>query len=166
MGMPDANPFRIVDIQLDERTVVRRTPEIDHDRAVAIFDLLEENHFKPVEAEGGPFVVHLSIEEGRLVMDILEEDGSRYGKHILSLRPLSRAVKDYFEICASYYDAIKTASPQKIEALDMARRGVHNEAAELLKDRLASKVEVDMDTARRLFTLISVLHLRPEGVPR
>jgi len=99
-------------------------------------------------------------------MDIQLEDGSHHGKHILSLRPLSRTVKDYFEICASYYDAIKTASPQKIEALDMARKGVHDEAAELLKDRLEGKVEVDLDTARRLFTLISVLHLRPDGTIR
>ena len=164
MGASDT--FRIVDIQLDERSVVRRTPEIEHDRSVAIFDLLEENHFRPEGSEGGPFALHLSITEGRLVVDIHMEDGANFGKHILSLRPFSRVVKDYFEICASYYDAIKASSPQKIEALDMARRGVHDEAAELLKDRLEGKVEVDMDTARRLFTLIAVLHLRPDGTVR
>lgn len=164
--MNASDTFRIVDIQLDERSVVRRTPEIEHDRSVAIFDLLEENHFRPHTAEAGPFALHLSITEGRLVVDIQLEDGSPVGKHILSLRPFSRVVKDYFEICASYYDAIKTSSPQKIEALDMARRGVHDEAAELLKDRLEDKVDVDMDTARRLFTLIAVLHLRPDGTVR
>jgi len=161
-----SDTFRIVDIKLDERSVIRRTPEIEHDRSVAIFDLLEENHFHPTGSEGGPYAVHLGIEEGRLVIDIRLEDGSQHGKHILSLRPFSRAVKDYFEICASYYDAIKSASPQKIEALDMARKGVHDEAAELLKDRLEGKIDVDGDTARRLFTLISVLHLRPDGTVR
>ena len=130
------NPYRIVDIVLDEKSVIRRTPEIDHDRSVAIFDLLEENHFRPEGSDGGPYNLHLSIAEGRVVVDISLAEGDSVGKHILSLRPFSRVVKDYFEICASYYDAIKTSSPQKIEALDMARRGVHDEAAELLKDRL------------------------------
>jgi len=161
--MNQANDFRIADIKLDERSVIRRTPEIDHDRSVAIFDLLEENHFAPAGSDGGPYALHLSIEEGRLVVDIRLEDGSAHGRHIFSLRPFSRVVKDYFEICASYYDAIKSSSPQKIEALDMARRGVHDEAAELLRDRLDGKIDVDVDTARRLFTLISVLHLRPDG---
>ncbi len=164
--MNKTSVYRIADIKLDERSVVRRTPEIEHDRSVAIFDLLDDNHFAPAQSEGGPYALHLSIEEGRLVIDIRLEDGSAHHKHILSLRPFSRVVKDYFGICASYYDAIKTASPQKIEALDMARRGVHDEAAELLKDRLEGKIEVDLDTARRLFTLISVLHLRPEGTIR
>jgi len=164
--MADNGPHKIIDISLDERSVIRRTPEIEHDRSVAIFDLLEDNHFRPEGADGGPYILHLSIEEGRLVVDIAHREGSAVGKHLLSLRPFSRVVKDYFEICASYYDAIKTSSPQKIEALDMARRGVHDEAAELLKDRLEGKIEVDMDTARRLFTLISVLHLRPETTLR
>ncbi len=161
--MSEGGNYRVVDISLDERSVVRRTPEIDHDRSVAIFDLLEENHFKPKGSPGGPYALRLSIEEGRLVVDIHLEDGEPHGRHVLSLRPFSKVVKDYFEICASYYDSIKTAAPQKIEALDMARKGVHDEAAELLKDRLEGKIEVDMDTARRLFTLISVLHLRPDG---
>lgn len=164
--MVEPSPFRIVDILLDERSVIRRTPEIDHDRSVAIFDLLEDNHFRPEGSEGGPYALKLSIEEGRLVVDIALGEGDPVGKHILSLRPFSRVVKDYFEICASYYNAIKSSSPQKIEALDMARRGIHDEAAELLKDRLEGKIEVDIDTARRLFTLISVLHLRPDATIR
>ncbi len=157
---------RIVEIELDERSVVRRTPEIEHERSIAIFDLLEDNTFRPIGSEAGPFALKLSIEEGRLVIDIRLTNGDPHGRHVLSLRPFRKVVKDYFEICESYFEAIKSSAPQRIEALDMARRGIHNEAADLLMDRLEGKIETDSDTARRLFTLIAVLHLRPEAMDR
>ncbi len=163
----NADPaHRIVEIELDEKSVVRRTPEIEHERSIAIFDLLEENTFRPAGSEGGPYALRLSIQEGRLVIDIRLIDGEAQSRHVLSLRPFSKVVRDYFEICESYFSAIKSSAPQRIEALDMARRGVHNEAADLLLDRLEGKIETDSDTARRLFTLIAVLHLRPEGLTR
>lgn len=157
---------RIIEIDLDEKSVVRRTPEIEHERSIAIFDILEENTFRPLGSNGGPFALRLSIEEGRLVMDIRLANGEAHSRHVLSLRPFRKVVKDYFEICESYFEAIKSSAPQRIEALDMARRGIHNEAADLLLDRLEGKIETDPDTARRLFTLIAVLHLRPEGMSR
>tara|TARA_R110002110_G_scaffold30881_4_gene109244 strand:+ start:1454 stop:1984 length:531 start_codon:yes stop_codon:yes gene_type:complete len=151
---------RIVDLVLDERTVMRRSPDVEHERKVAIFDLLEENSFAPVGSDGGPYVLHLSIEENRLVFDIRLESGDLHGKMLLSLTPFRRIIKDYFMICESYYDAIKTAAPAQIEAIDMGRRGLHNEGSELLKERLAGKIGMDFDTARRLFTLICVLHIK------
>lgn len=152
--------YRIVDLVLDERTVMRRSPDVEHERKVAIFDLLEENSFAPVGSEGGPYILHLSIEENRLVFDIRLESGDLHGKMLLSLTPFRRIIKDYFMICESYYDAIKTAAPAQIEAIDMGRRGLHNEGSELLKERLAGKIGMDFDTARRLFTLICVLHIK------
>ncbi|PKQ08785.1 MAG: hypothetical protein CVT73_05860 [Alphaproteobacteria bacterium HGW-Alphaproteobacteria-12] len=152
--------YRIVDLVLDERTVMRRSPDVEHERKVAIFDLLEENSFTPVGSDGGPYVLHLSIEENRLVFDIRLESGDLHGKMLLSLTPFRRIIKDYFMICESYYDAIKTAAPAQIEAIDMGRRGLHNEGSELLKERLAGKIGMDFDTARRLFTLICVLHIK------
>ena len=156
---PD-NSRRIAKVSLDERTVVRRSAEIEHERAVAIFDLIEENSFAPAGADGGPYSLHLSIEESRLVLDIRSEDDQPIGKVMLALGPFRRVVKDYFTVCESYYAAIKTASPSQIEAIDMGRRGLHNEGAELLRERLAGKIEIDGNTARRLFTLICVLHIR------
>jgi len=163
---PDAaGAFRIADLILDERTVVRRSPDVEHERKVAIFDLLEENSFAPVGSSGGPYVLHLAIEENRLVFDIRLEpaagvDAEPHGKVLLSLTPFRKLIKDYFLICESYYDAIKTAAPAQIEAIDMGRRGLHNEGSQLLKDRLEGKIEIDFDTARRLFTLICVLHIK------
>jgi len=155
---PDSH--RIINVFLDERSVVRRSAEVEHERAVAIFDLIEENRFVPVSSEGGPYNLHLSIEENRLVLDIRTEADSLVGKVMLALGPFRRVVKDYFTVCESYYAAIKTSSPSQIEAIDMGRRGLHNEGAELLKERLAGKIELDGNTARRLFTLICVLHIR------
>lgn len=152
--------FRIAELVLDERTVMRRSPDVEHERKVAIFDLLEENSFAPAGSDGGPYLLHLAIEENRLVFDIRLEDGEAHGKIMLSLSPFRKIIKDYFLICESYYDAIKTAAPAQIEAIDMGRRGLHNEGSELLRERLTGKVEIDFDTSRRLFTLICVLHIK------
>ena len=149
---------RLVKVTLDENSIGRSSPDIEHERAVAIYDLLEDNSFAPADHDGGPYALHLSITENRLVFDIRLEDGSPLMAHLLSLTPLRRIVKDYFLICDSYYKAIRTATPNQIEAIDMGRRGLHNEGSELLMERLKEKIEVDFDTARRLFMLICVLH--------
>lgn len=149
---------RLVKVTLDENSIGRSSPDIEHERAVAIYDLLEDNSFAPADHDGGPYTLHLSITENRLVFDIRLEDGSPLMAHLLSLTPLRRIVKDYFLICDSYYKAIRTATPSQIEAIDMGRRGLHNEGSELLMERLKEKISVDFDTARRLFTLICVLH--------
>jgi len=151
---------RIVKVSLDERTVVRRSAEVEHERAVAIFDLIEENQFAPAGSGEGPYSLHLGIEENRLVLDIRSEVDEPLGKVMLALGPFRRVVKDYFTVCESYYAAIRTSSPSQIEAIDMGRRSLHNEGAQLLRDRLKGKIEVDSNTARRLFTLICVLHIR------
>jgi uncharacterized protein (UPF0262 family) len=153
---------RLIDVQLDERTLVRRSPDIEHERKVAIFDLLEQNVFSPIGSHDtqGPFTLFLGIEENRLVFDIRDAETQPLGKIILALSPFRRIVKDYFAICESYFDAIKTATPSKIETIDMARRGVHNEGSTLLMERLKGKIDTDFDSARRLFTLICVLHIR------
>jgi uncharacterized protein (UPF0262 family) len=151
---------RIVKLFLDERTVVRRSPEVEHERAVAIFDLIEDNRFAPIGDYVGPYVLHLAIEENRLIFDIRDENDQPLGRIPLPLSPFRRVIKDYFTVCESYFEAIKTAPPSHIEALDMGRRGLHNEGSELLLDRLAGKIELDLNTARRLFTLICVLHIR------
>ncbi len=149
---------RLCKITLDENSIGRSGPDIEHERAVAIYDLLEDNSFAPVDQDAGPYMLHLSISESRLVFDIRREDGSPLMAHLLSLTPLRRIVKDYFLICDSYYKAIRSATPSQIEAIDMGRRGLHNEGSELLMERLKEKIAVDFDTARRLFTLICVLH--------
>jgi uncharacterized protein (UPF0262 family) len=156
--VPEAQ--RIAKITLDEKTVVRRNADIEHERAVAIFDLLEENSFAPVAGYEGPFHLDLAIEENRLVLDIRSTDDVSLERVALSLAPFRGIVKDYFLICESYFAAIKRASPMQIEAIDMGRRGLHNEGSELLRERLADKVVVDLNTARRLFTLVCVLHIR------
>ncbi len=156
MGEP-----RIVSLNLDEKTVVRRSPEIEHERAVAIYDLLEENRFAPLGHDGGPYQLNLSVEDRqRLVMDIRQESGDAVERLTMSLTPFRRIVKDYFQICGSYFDAIKRLTPSQIETIDMARRGLHNEGSEMLAERLKDKVDMDRDTSRRLFTLICVLHIR------
>ena len=149
---------RLIKITLDEGSIGRSGPDIEHERAVAIYDLIEENVFAPADHAGGPYALHLAIVENRLVFDIRLADGSPVVAHHLSLTPLRRIVKDYFMVCDSYYQAIRTASAAQIEAIDMGRRGLHNEGSELLMERLKDKVVVDLDTARRLFTLICVLH--------
>jgi uncharacterized protein (UPF0262 family) len=155
---PEKPSRRLIKITLDEGSIGRSSPDIEHERAVAIYDLIEDNSFAPVDHDGGPYMLHLSISENRLVFDIRREDGTPLMAHLLSLTPLRRIVKDYFLICDSYYKAIRTATPSQIEAIDMGRRGLHNEGSDLLMERLKEKVEVDHDTARRLFTLICVLH--------
>jgi uncharacterized protein (UPF0262 family) len=149
---------RLVKITLDEGSIGRSGPDIEHERAVAIYDLIEDNSFAPADHDGGPYALLLSITENRLVFDIREENGTPVMAHVLSLTPLRRIVKDYFMICDSYYKAIRTATPAQIEAIDMGRRGLHNEGSELLQQRLKEKIELDFDTARRLFTLICVLY--------
>ena len=152
--------FRLASVTLDEHTLRRRTREIDQEREIAIYDLLEANCFRPQGSTGGPYGLSLSIEEGRLVFDISLEDGTHHGRVMLSLTPFRRVVKDYFLVCDSYFKAIRTAPPSQIEALDMGRRGLHDEGSHLLMERLRGKIELDFDTARRLFTLICVLHLK------
>lgn len=153
---------RITHITIDEAGLARATREIEQERKVAIFDLLEENHFslppredRPVPA--GPYHLGLAIREGRLVMDITTEAAEKAGEFHLSLGPFRQVVKDYFQICESYFEAVKRLAPSQIEAIDMARRGIHNEGARVLQERLDGKVALDTATARRLFTLICVL---------
>ena len=149
---------RIANVTLDEHTVVRRSPEVEHERAVAIFDLLEENYFAPLGDDRGPYRLHLAIVESRLTIGITAADGTVIDGVALALNSFRRLVKDYFTVCDSYYAAIKRSSPAQIEAIDMGRRGIHNEGSDILMERLKDKVVVDLDTARRLFTLICVLH--------
>ena len=151
---------RLISVDLDETTIGRAPPDIEHERAVAIYDLIDQNVFQPVGQPDGPFRLALSLVERRLIFDIRSEVGEPLVVHILSLTPFRRIVKDYFLICESYYQAIKTGSPNRIEAIDMGRRGLHNEGSHLLMERLEGKVAVDLDTARRLFTLLCVLHWR------
>lgn len=158
--MSDNDQNRIAEIFLDEKTVVRRAAHVEHERKVAIYDLLEENFFHPDGDDGGPYVLHLGIEETRLVLDIRREDDTPVDKIMLPLKSFHKIVKDYFMICESYFEAIKTAPPSRIEALDMGRRGLHNEGSEILRERLEGKVNLDRPTARRLFTLVCVLHIR------
>lgn len=154
----DDDNRRLVAITLDEASIGRSNADIEHERAVAIYDLIDENSFAPVGDSGGPYALRLAIAENRLVFDISRADGSPVVTHMLSLTPFRRIVKDYFLVCESYYQAIRTSTPSQIEAIDMGRRGLHNEGSHLLLERLESKVEMDFDTARRLFTLICVLH--------
>lgn len=159
--MPDP---RISHIELDEATILWRNADIEQERRIAIFDLIEDNTFKPVRSytagHHGPYRLKLSVRDGRLVLEIDEEAGEPLETLILGLARFRRPIREYFAICESYYQAIRKATPQEIETIDMARRGVHNEAAELLLERLEGKVETDFPTARRLFTLICVLHIR------
>ncbi|MGB0683548.1 MAG: UPF0262 family protein [Magnetovibrionaceae bacterium] len=154
---------RICDIRVEEHERVRHSPQIEHERKVAIFDLLEENTFEPLGDFDGPFKVRLSMAEHRLIFDIDDTDDQPLTRFNLSLRSLRSVIKDYFLICDSYFKAIKTKTASQIEAIDMARRGLHNEGAERLQERLEGKVTIDQGTARRLFTLICVMHIRPDG---
>lgn len=151
---------RIASIEIDESSLAPAGPDADHERKVAIFDILEGNTFRLVGHEGGPYNIVLSLADNRLVFDIAEADGTPVRKLMLSLTALRRVIKDYFMICDSYYDAIRNSTPSQIEAIDMGRRGLHNEGSQLLTERLAEKAEVDFDTARRLFTLVCALHAR------
>ncbi|MBN9031660.1 MAG: hypothetical protein BGO05_27415 [Rhizobiales bacterium 63-7] len=157
--MAASGTHRLCDVVLDE-TIGRSTPDVEHERAVAIFDLIEENSFAPVGHPGGPYRLNLSLMDSKLVLAIKTESGEDVTTHILSLTPFRRTIKDYFMICESYYEAIRSATPSRIEAIDMGRRGIHNEGSQTLMDRLKGKIDIDFDTARRLFTLVCVLYWR------
>ena len=163
IATPVADP-RIIDVQLDDRTILWRSADIEQERRIAIFDLIEDNHFAPQrrhpDGYAGPYKLQLAVEEGRLALHIARADDTPLETLVLALGRFRRPIRDYFSICDSYYQAIRASTPQQIETIDMARRAIHNEAAELLRERLAGKIEVDFDTARRLFTLICVLHIR------
>ena len=152
--------FRIVKIELDERSLAPATADIEHERKVAVYDLLEENYFHPIGAEDGPFELYLSNVERRLVFDVRLAGGDALGQVHLSMTPFRRIIKDYFMLCESYYDAIRTAAPSQIETIDMARRAMHNEGSDILQERLKDKIDLDENTARRLFTLICSFHMR------
>jgi uncharacterized protein (UPF0262 family) len=151
--------YRLTDIVLDE-TIGRASPDVEHERAVAIFDLIEENRFEPVGHGGGPYKLKLSLVDSKLVLNISTDGDLLVATHILSLTPFRRIVKDYFLICESYYEAIRSSTPSRIEAIDMGRRGIHNEGSQTLQDRLKGKINLDFDTSRRLFTLVCVLYWR------
>lgn len=157
--MADSSAYRLSEVTLDE-SIGRSTPDVEHERAVAIFDLIEENSFEPVGHSGGPYKLKLSLVDSKLVFSITTEDDKPVATHILSLTPFRRIIKDYFMICESYYEAIRSSTPSQIEAIDMGRRGIHNEGSQTLMDRLDGKINIDFDTARRLFTLVCVLHWR------
>ena len=155
----DRSKHRLQAIQIDEASLAPMTRDVEHERQVAIFDLLEQNYFQPEGADSGPYDLVISLVDGRLALDI---KGPTYEKrHLLSLSPFRGVIRDYFMICESYYQAIRQSTPSQIEALDMGRRGLHNEGSERLRDRLEGKVKTDLDTARRLFTLVCALHRRP-----
>ena len=155
---------RIAHIALDEETILWRNADVEQERRVAIYDLIEENSFKPVRAAErgakGPYRLKLGVRDGRLAMEIADEAGAELETLLLGLARFRRPIREYFAICDSYYQAIRKATPSEIETIDMARRGIHNHAAELLMERLEGKVETDFPTARRLFTLICVLHIK------
>ena len=153
---------RLVAVELDEAGLAPPTPEIEQERRVAIYDLIEANRFRPLRegAPEGPYRLRLGVRERRLIFELTTEGGEAAGEIHLSLGPLRQIIKDYFAICESCYDAVKSLPPAKIEAIDMGRRGIHNEGARLLQERLEGKAEIDEDTARRLFTLVCVLHFK------
>jgi uncharacterized protein (UPF0262 family) len=155
---------RISHIDLDQRSIIWRNADIEQERRIAIFDIIEGNHFAPqrLHEDGykGPYRVTLRVEDGRLIFDLFRENQSHLESIILALGRFQRPIREYFAICDSYYQAVKQSTPQQIETVDMARRAIHNQAADLLKERLDGKIEVDFDTARRLFTLICVLHIK------
>ena len=152
------SPKSLASVVLDEQSIGRTTPEKEHERMVAIYDLIESNLFSLPGHDGGPYALTLAMIENKLSLDIRSVAGEALIVHVLSLTPFRRVLRDYFMICESYYAAIKTSSPTQIEAIDMGRRGLHDEAAQLLMERLDGKVEIDFNTARRLFTLIAALH--------
>ncbi|MGF1544762.1 MAG: UPF0262 family protein [Parvularculaceae bacterium] len=151
---------RIVKIELDERSLAPATADVEHERKVAVYDLLEENFFDPIGAGEGPFELYLSNVERRLVFDVRAVGGVAIGQVHLSMTPFRKIIKDYFMLCESYFDAIRNAAPAQIETIDMARRSMHNEGADILRERLKEKIELDDNTARRLFTLICSFHMR------
>lgn len=158
--MSEASDNKLIAVELDTSIGPGTSPEAEHERRVAIYDIIEENSFTLIAMPQGPYRLNLSTADGRLIFDILNAKEERLSMIGLSMAPFRRIVKDYYMICESYHQAIRTATPSQIETIDMARRGLHNEGSELLRERLQGKVEVDFNTARRLFTLVCVLHWR------
>jgi uncharacterized protein (UPF0262 family) len=161
MSGEDRNPLaKLVEIELDQDSIAPRGADVEHERRMAVFDLLEENTFLPAGSDGGPYRLRLGLQENRLVFQITHHENEAQMTHVLSLTPLKRVIRDYFMVCDTYYQAIRSASPMQIEAIDMGRRGLHDEGSQLLRDRLNGKIDVDHDTARRLFTLICALRMK------
>lgn len=156
----DPENYRIVEINLDERSLAPATADVEHERKVAIYDLIEDNFFHPNGAGDGPFELYLSNVEKRLLFDVRRQGGEALGQVHLSMTPLRKIIKDYFLLCESYYDAIRNATPAQIETIDMARRAMHDEGSQILAERLKNKIDIDENTARRLFTLICSFHMR------
>ena len=151
---------RLIDVTLDEASLAPASPNAEHERRIALFDLKESNAFAIKGEQRGPYVLALGINEGRLAFDVATEAGERVILHHIAMSAMRKLVKDYAMICDSYHNAIRNASPSQIEAIDMGRRGLHNEAGEILQEALADKFEIDLETARRLFTLVCALHVR------
>ena len=156
--MDERGRQRLISVTLDENSIGRGSADQEHERAIAVYDLIEDNQFALVGHDGGPYALNISLLDAKLVFDIRDEQGAQVVTHILSLTPFRRILKDYFLIVESYFAAIRSATPSRIEAIDMGRRGMHNEGAQLLAERLKGKIDTDQDTARRLFTLITALH--------
>ena len=153
-----ADRKKLVAVTLDENSIGRGNADQEHERAIAIYDLVESNTFGVPNHDGGPYELMIALHEAKLAFDIRQEGGASLVTHIISLTPFRRILKDYFMVCESYYAAIRTATPAQIEAIDMGRRGLHNDGAKLLAERLDGKIECDFDTARRIFTLVTALH--------
>ena len=153
-----AETRKLISVKLDESSIGRGTPDQEHEREIAIYDLIEDNRFELPGHDGGPYTLVLALQDAKLAFDIRTEAGDQVMTHILSLTPFRKILKEYFMICESYYAAIRTATPAQIEAIDMGRRGLHNEGAQLLAERLKGKIACDTDTSRRLFTLVTALH--------
>ena len=158
--MSDGDHY-ISELHIDSDSLPATSPEMEHERRVAIFDLLEENEFHPHDSQSGPYVVNISLKDDRLCLNIMRTNGIQRGDVSFSIKPFRRIIKDYFLICEAYHDAIRTATSAQIEAIDMGRRGLHNEGSRLLTDSLRNSVELDFKTSRRMFTLICALHRRP-----
>ena len=160
MGRDPTDETKLVEVVLDPSAGIRKGPDVEHERRIAIYDLIEENHFAPKGGSGGPYRLRLSRREGRLIFDVEDELGNAQSSATLPLATLRQTLRDYEAICDSYHEAIKTAPRSRIEAIDMGRRAFHNEGSDILRHALADKIEVDEATARRLFTLIYALHVR------
>ena len=158
MNKEDVDPRRLAAITLDEASIGRGTPDQEHERSIAIYDLLEDNNFSLPNRDDGPYTLAISLQDAKLVFEVTSSHGGSSMTHVLSLTPFRRILKDYFAVCETYYAAIRTATPAQIEAIDMGRRSLHDEGARLLAERLEGKVECDSDTARRIFTLLTALH--------
>ena len=153
-----AQSSRLVSVTLDDASIGRGTPDQEHERRVAIYDLVETNNFAVPGRDRGVYALRLSLRDRKIVLDISDADGAPVAAHLLSMMPFRRILRDYFIICENYFSAIRTSSSERIEAIDMGRRGLHNEGAQLLAERLKGKIDCDFDTARRLFTLFTALH--------